>query len=224
MNQFRYEEKFLLSPKQYFLLKERVNKLFSLDSNTVDGAYKVSSIYFDDYQMTSVKQKEDGVKERYKYRIRYYQDNRSHLQLEKKLKDGLTSYKQKLSMNEEDFNQTMEGNYEFFRQSVDPLAKDFYLQLTSKLLKPVLEVVYEREAYLIPFNEVRITFDKNLRYRVLTTNSTRSITDYVVLEIKYNHFFPHHLKQLFEVDSPNKLSISKYVLCYYHSKQEEIEL
>jgi len=224
MKPFRFEEKYLLTDKQYTLIKQRVEKLLLCDLHATNGSYTVHSIYYDDHQKTGIAQKEDGVKDRYKYRIRYYKNQTEAMTIEKKIKDGEAGIKQKLKITSIEYEKISKNDCAFLLNKESSLAKEFYVENRSHLLRPVLEVVYEREPFVHPANDVRITFDKNVRYRLLTRSNTTTITDYIIMEIKYNGFFPSHLKTVFEVDSPRKLAISKYVLCYHHHKQEDFEL
>ena len=49
------------------------------------------------------------------------------------------------------------------------LLQDVFREMTLHLLHPVVIVDYVREAYLYPVEDVRITFDKQLRSGVAST-------------------------------------------------------
>lgn len=54
-----------------------------------DGRYLIRSLYFDNLYDKALREKIDGVNEREKFRIRYYNGDTSFIQLEKKVKRGV---------------------------------------------------------------------------------------------------------------------------------------
>lgn len=68
------------------------------------GKYIIHSLYFDDYNDTSVYTTNSGLSERYKWRIRYYDDDLNYIVLERKEKlDGRCHKKScKLTLDEYD--------------------------------------------------------------------------------------------------------------------------
>lgn len=48
------------------------------------GRYLIHSLYFDDYKDTSLYTTDAGLSKRYKWRIRYYDEDLNYLVLEKK--------------------------------------------------------------------------------------------------------------------------------------------
>ena len=85
---FRYEKKYLINKIQIELLKNRLSSIMNLDSNVKnkDGSYLIRSLYFDDYKDTSYFLVLNGISQREKYRIRYYDYDTSYITLEKKSK------------------------------------------------------------------------------------------------------------------------------------------
>ena len=69
---FRHELKFLINEGERELLKTRMRPLFQLDPHAVDGQYLIRSLYFDDYWNSAYEEKDMGVMERQKYRIRIF--------------------------------------------------------------------------------------------------------------------------------------------------------
>ena len=81
---------------------------------------------------------------------------------------------------------------------------------------------YVREAYCYPVENVRITFDKQLRSGLSGTDlfdpGTLAVSPFqgdkqMVLEVKYNRFLPEHIRSLMGNIPGNRSAISKYVLC-----------
>lgn len=83
----RHEVKHQLSPQEDLVLTSRLQKLFPRDGHAgPDGAYRVTSLYFDTPYDTALREKLDGVDRREKFRLRYYGERPDFLKLEKKWK------------------------------------------------------------------------------------------------------------------------------------------
>ncbi len=95
--------------------------------------------------------------------------------------------------------------------------------MTCGLLRPVVIVDYVREAYLHPAEEVRITFDKQLRTGMrsidLFNPHVPTIPPFenndIILEVKFNRVMPPYIANLLSTYCPNALqsAISKYTWC-----------
>ena len=82
---FRHELKYGIGYLQYLELRNRLRAVMRTDANTnVDGRYLVRSVYFDNYEDKALREKINGISEREKFRIRYYNDDLSYIMLEKK--------------------------------------------------------------------------------------------------------------------------------------------
>ena len=76
-------------------------------------------------------------------------------------------------------------------------------------------------AYVLPYNEIRVTFDTELSAAKPSLNifsdSLYSIPlpEYYsfIIEVKYNNFLPTHIKTLLEHYNLTRLSVSKFLLC-----------
>ena len=87
--------------------------------------------------------------------------------------------------------------------------------------KPKVIIEYQREAYYLPYNNIRITFDKNLSsYNNYTDiNNLHKGASFpvinenmITLEVKFNNELPVHLKQILSMIPASRASIGKYVL------------
>lgn len=96
--EFRHEYKFQISPQDRQLLLSRLRPLGLEDPHASAGEYRVYSLYFDDLQDTALRQKLDGVENRDKFRLRYYNGDLSFLRLEKKSKRGNLCQKRSASL------------------------------------------------------------------------------------------------------------------------------
>ena len=103
------------------------------------------------------------------------------------------------------------------------LLNDMYREMTVNLLRPVVLVDYVREAYLHPAEEVRITFDKQLRTglysKELFDPYVPTIPPFddnvIILEVKYNHALPTYIRDLLSsyCQGAEISAISKYTWC-----------
>ena len=94
MNNLRKELKYNITSNDFYILNHNLNNIIKKDPNCIDEYYTISSIYFDDYKKTSYNQVKNGISNRWKYRIRFYNYDDSYINLEKKYKvNGLTNKK-----------------------------------------------------------------------------------------------------------------------------------
>lgn len=222
MFKYRFELKYYISFANYFILKKRLSILLPYDSNADgEGNYHIRSLYFDDYKNTALFSKLDGVNNREKYRIRIYNYSDKNIKLEKKIKKGKFILKKSSNLTREDFNSLILGSYDSLIKSEDPLKQELYYLIKSHTLKPRVIVDYTREAYIGKINNIRITFDKNLKTALSSTdifNKNLPTIDVdtdnkdYILEVKFNHFLPDYLKDILTLESAKHCAISKYVL------------
>ena len=84
---FRHEYKHRINALDVMLLRQRLRPLLKYDENSKEnGMYFIKSLYFDNYNDTALREKLDGVDNREKFRIRYYNNDTSFIRLEKKSK------------------------------------------------------------------------------------------------------------------------------------------
>lgn len=71
----RHEYKHIINYGDYLALKSRLNIIMNKDEHSIDGKYKIRSIYFDDLDDQAYQDKINGLSNRSKYRLRYYNDD-----------------------------------------------------------------------------------------------------------------------------------------------------
>ena len=98
--------------------------------------YIITSVYFDDYKNTAYKQKVNGDPVRYKYRIRFYNNDTTFLKLEKKSKIHQMTQKLSAKITANEVEEIYNGNYEFLKDKQEDIFKDFYIKLSHGLIKP----------------------------------------------------------------------------------------
>ncbi len=215
----RHEIKYSVSVFQAELLKRRLGALLRPDSHAgEDGGYFIRSVYFDDPDFTAYHEKLAGVKERTKYRIRFYNNDPSVIYLEKKTKDGDMTGKDSVRLTRAGAQALLKGDDRLRTQ--DGLLGELG-RLRQGVWRPVVIVDYDRFAFTYPDGNVRVTVDMNVRtcpYRtdVFTPDLlTVPVLDdgEAVLEVKYDAFLPAPVRALLEGVPKQRTAVSKYTKC-----------
>ena len=215
----RHEIKYSVSVFQAELLKRRLGALLRPDSHAgEDGGYFIRSVYFDDPDFTAYHEKLAGVKERTKYRIRFYNNDPSVIYLEKKTKDGDMTGKDSVRLTRAGAQALLKGDDRLRTQ--DGLLGELG-RLRQGVWRPVVIVDYDRFAFTYPDGNVRVTIDMNVRtcpYRtdVFTPDLlTVPVLDdgEAVLEVKYDAFLPAPVRALLEGVPKQRTAVSKYTKC-----------
>ena len=216
----RHELKYFINNFDYISLSNKLKRFMKVDSNALsDGKYEVINLYFDDKYNSAYQEKLQGVDKRKKFRIRTYNYDDSFIRLEKKAKvDGL-SIKTASRITKEQLSDLMEGNPDFL---LNPDYKEFidlYTGIKRRFIEPKVLIRYTREAYIQRAGNIRITFDSQLRAgdrNIDLLNPEASFkypeSNLVVLEVKYDEFFPDTIKSIIQSSAKLRTSISKYIL------------
>lgn len=219
---FRHEEKYVIKRYQYEEIKRIISVFTKSDPHTgPTGEYMIRSLYYDDMYDSAYNEKIDGVYQRKKYRIRVYNCQDTSINLECKIKVGEYISKENCPLTRQEYDQIIEGNYECLLHKDNQMAKEFYIDVKTKLLCPRVIVDYEREPYIYDPGTVRITFDKNVRAAnkedTIFSDTIPSYNvlpcDELIMEIKYTGYMPERIRQIFKVRNFTRTSASKYCLC-----------
>lgn len=218
----RHEYKFLITSRIYRELQGVLGNLMQIDANTAKSeGYHIRSLYFDDIYNTAMTEKLLGFLNRNKFRVRVYDYSDRVIKLEIKEKYNDFISKKACTISREEYDEILKGNISFLHGSAHNVKERYYLEIRNNFLQPKVIVDYLREAYVLPYNQVRITFDKYLSaaspcINIFDKNMyTRQIgSDYaIIMEVKFNNFLPGHLKAVLGRYSLTRLAVSKYVLC-----------
>ncbi len=221
----RHELKFFINPVEYHLLSHALDQVLERDPNgdPEHNEYHIRSLYFDTYNDAALYDKINGVRDRDKYRIRIYNFSDRFIRMECKTKVGSLISKRSVAIPKLLAEQLIAGDPTGLERTRSGLLQDVFREMTLHLLKPVVLVDYVREAYLYPVEEVRITFDKQLRTglnsRDLFNPYVPTISpfdhDEMILEVKFNRSLPPFIRDLLctYVQSAQNSAISKYVWC-----------
>ena len=215
----RHEHKFYINYADYLQLRSRLSVVAKPDKNTDEtGGYKIRSLYFDNYADKAVMEKQAGVNRREKFRMRYYNDNTEFIRLEKKSKVNHLTYKTNTPITKAQCEALLLGHDACLKNENDPLMLELYTKMHTELLRPKNLVDYEREVYVYPAGNVRVTFDKNIRMsnsigQFLTPDSVMiPSANAFILEIKYDGFLPEVIRKILQIDRRVQTEFSKYVV------------
>lgn len=227
----RYEFKYLVPVEQYESLRGAVLPFLRPDGFAAmqpDRRYTVRSIYFDTPGFEMYHTKVDGVAHRMKVRLRGYNrgDASSRVFMEIKRKYESPILKNRCEAPYQTVLQLFKG------QPLDGLqdvvsnpdnARRFFYQILSRNLRPVVNVIYEREPYLgihfDPENDFRLTFDLHLRSIAYPSveklfhesGAQFAFPGFFIMEVKFNRYCPAWIKPMLEDFQLRKEPVSKYV-------------
>lgn len=218
---YRVEDKYNCTDAQLAMLQARMEAVLRPDVN--EGGpegYRITSLYFDDFTDSCLRDTTDGVNRRSKYRIRIYNDSLDVIKLEVKTKRDNRILKSARTITKAQMERLMRGEcIEDDASAKDP-ATLFNLAVRTQGLRPKVIVAYERKAYVYGPGNVRITFDRNVRASSMVEAFGEKNISYdflreydKVLEVKYDEFIPDFLLQLLETGSMRQTAYSKYQLC-----------
>lgn len=225
----RHELKYLITPAELTVLRGILMPVMQLDPNgNAQNEYHIRSLYFDTINDDFLEEKISGVGNRKKYRIRIYNFSDQVIKLECKSKYGDLISKQSVSIPRDLAEQLIAGDPEGLQRMRHPLFHDVFREMRTRLMRPAVIVDYVREAYIHPAQEVRITFDKQLRTGLYATDMfDRMLPTYPVfddpceiLEVKYDEFLPTYLQGILSGITAQRSAVSKYTWCRRYENKE----
>lgn len=226
---YRHELKFIINSNDAEILKYRLSLLMDVDTNSCneDNTYFIRSLYFDDIYNSAYYEKIDGLEKREKYRIRIYNFDDSFIRLERKEKNRDLTHKEQTKITKEECINFLNGDFDLIDTSNNKLLEEFVLKHKFNQIKPDVIVDYKRLAYTYDVEDVRVTFDENIKsgrynydlfdkdilsYDVLNENES-------VLEVKFNDYIPNHIAKVIMTIPSIRLAVSKFALC---KEQKEV--
>ncbi len=227
----RHELKYFISRSQYEVLSRTLSAVLKRDSHAGNkGEYFIRSLYFDTVFDNALFDKINGVKDRDKYRMRIYNCSDREIFMECKTKVGSLISKRSVQISRDLADQLITGDPTGLEFTASGLLREIFREMKLNLLHPVVIVDYDREAFLHPAEEVRITFDKNLRSGLRSTDifnphlATVPVLEHeeMILEVKYNRILPPYIAEVLSFACPEAVqtAISKYTLCRKYEGKE----
>ena len=221
----RHELKFFINEMQYQVLSRTLKATLSPDPNgDENNQYHIRSLYFDTAYDSALYDKINGTANRDKYRIRIYNFSDQMIRLECKSKFRDLISKRSVRITRDLAEQLISADPTGLESTASGLVSDTFREMRTNLLHPVVIVDYLREAYLHPAEEVRITFDMQLRSGLNSVDMFNPYLptvppfdhDEIILEVKYNQVLPPYIANLLTYalrDGACRSAISKYVYC-----------
>lgn len=218
-NKYRFEYKYLLSKNQKELLKVKIGDLLRVDKNAAEfGGYNIRSIYLDNYKNTSLNQVINGISDREKYRIRFYNCNSSYIALEKKKKTNNMTIKTSCKITKEQLENIINNKNLVISKENPKLLNELYLKMKTQRYRPVCIIEYDRVPYIYNAGNVRITLDYNISVSYDFSNAfSKKLPvipimnrDRALLEVKFNDFIPDFIRWRLQLNTLTRTSYSKY--------------
>ena len=162
---FRKEKKFKLTYSDMALMQKDLKKK---GMQELYPSRIISSCYFDNNEMISFIDSEEGILTRKKVRIRWYNNS--------------TEFKKETKIS------SIEGRYKYTEDipeanKIENILNTQYFDKIYGNLTPKLIISYKR--YYFTLNKLRITFDKNINYQHFLSRFKKIIKDEeCVMEIK----------------------------------------
>ena len=201
----RRELKYLVSLGNTSSLKRKLSEIMREDDHNGERGYLVRSLYFDSIYDRDFEDKVDGYDNRQKVRLRVYNFDSQTAKLELKEKSGIAQRKRSLLINRDEAECMIRGDYGFLLEREEEIANKLYTFMVTRCYRPKCIVEYDRIAFCEPVNDMRITFDMNLR---ATEAGLQGLFDKnlilypvcdkseVTMEVKYNGFLYTHIKNI----------------------------
>jgi len=213
----RSELKYLINQTDHLILSRKLRRVLAMDPHAQDDGYRVKSVYFDDFSDNAWLDNLMGASERAKFRIRYYNDDLSFINLEKKVKVLNKGTKLISRMTQAQAQACIEGRFEVLKDSSDPLLKEFYLKARQNGLRAKVIVAYQREPFIHEAGNVRVTLDHSIgnsldvrRFFDPNLVMVPQLSQQCLLEVKFDRYLPEVVRALIQVPNTTQTAHSKY--------------
>ena len=218
----RNELKLLISNAESVMLASRLGAVLQRDVHSTADGYFIRSVYLDDRDENAYYEKLAGICDRKKYRIRTYNDCEDYIVLECKEKHDRLVNKYSAPLDKESCERLLKGDFDILESRSERVCRELYAYAKKSGVHNSVIVDYEREAFVYPVSNVRITFDRHLHAGGMDgcdifdkTGVTIPVypNDSTILEIKYDTFIPQFIAAMLPTFVGVPISISKYCMC-----------
>lgn len=218
--QYRHEWKHEINYADVLIIRKRLSAVMKADPHAVDGKYKIRSLYFDNASDKALREKNDGVNIREKFRIRYYNGDTSLIHLEKKSKINGLCLKSSTELSLKEATEISAGNLNFISKSKNPLIRELYIKTVTQGLRPKTIVDYTREPFVFAPGNVRVTIDYDIRTGIGCTDflNCNCVTvpageKKFILEVKWDEYLPDIILDAVQIPNCRSGAFSKYAVC-----------
>ena len=217
---YRHELKHEITTGDMIAIRQRLRAVARPDPHAVDGKYLRRSLYFDTPTDKALIEKQSGISRRAKFRIRYYNGDKSVIHLEKKCKMGGLGCKLSANLSEEEAQSIVDGNIGWMEGSDNELIKELHSRMVAERLGPKVIVDYTREPFIYGPGNVRVTLDYNIRTGLGNTNfldvdciTVPAAHGVCIMEVKWDEFLPEIIRDTVQLPHSRTGSFSKYEAC-----------
>jgi len=226
----RFEIKYRISEFKAQEIRHFVSQYLALDpygATQADFSYPVHSLYIDSASMKTFHDTINGNRNRYKLRIRYYENGDNQpVYFEIKRRFDRVIAKKRAKVNREEVPALLSGQMPVMDQVLVKSPEQFealehFCYLVNQIqARPKIHVAYRREAYeLEGSNAVRVTFDRQVTTECETAYSLKTTMiepvsvfgKEVILELKFTNRYPMWLQELTQLFHLRQDSAAKYV-------------
>jgi hypothetical protein len=233
MQENRFELKYIIEEAKACAIRDFVRSYLEPDpfgKPELNGAYAIHSIYLDNSGLSLCNATLAGIKNRFKIRIRYYNDEPDapvFFEIKRRVSDAIL--KRRAQVRRESVLPLLDGHWPEHKDlwtPGDPKAYDSLCQfcdLRDRINgQPQVIVSYLREAWVTPGNNaVRLTFDRGLSAEKWERNlsvaglkaGVHPELNGTVLEMKFTDRFPDWMHNLASTFNLRRTSVPKYVHC-----------
>ena len=227
---YRYERKFVVPEHTADAVRSFVQAYLPLDEHMKAGepyGYRVCSLYLDTPSYALYRQSCDGIKNRYKLRIRFYDEvEDSPAFLEIKQRKTETIHKMRAAVSKQAAERVLRGEWISPAELINPSDASQRALTEFCTCRDRIHAVgtafisYRREAFVSPTAEsVRVTFDRQIAGHPyypelglrLPPDDAFVVVDGAVLELKYNGRAPRWMHDLITHFRLQRRSFPKYV-------------
>ena len=216
----RQEKKYWMNLAEMKRLAGALTPVMLQDKHNGAQGYRIRSLYFDTVNERDYEEKLDGIEMRRKLRLRLYDPAADFAMLEIKQKQGPYQKKRSLRLERADAEQLARGRYDSLLRYNEPVAAEMYALLQMYCYRPKTIVEYRRFAFIARENQIRVTFDHDIRSTEAHLDPFDPMLDLYpvvdpfngVLEVKYNGFLLGYIKEQVNRANRSELTVSKYCL------------
>ena len=227
MQRQRFEHKYLLPESRAVEIRDFVSGFLELDENGIgkaDFSYPVHSLYLDSDALATYWMTINGDKNRYKLRLRFYNDiGPVFFEIKRRMNNCMI--KQRGGVVRSAVTQILAGHLPAPEMLLSKEPKHLFsiqtfVQLMRSLdARPKAHVAYQREAWVHPdHDEFRVTFDRHVRAEPRTVpqfTTEMSLPKYpfgdeVILELKFTNRFPDWFRSLVQRFGLMQCGAAKY--------------
>lgn len=209
----RYELKFYLSNEQLAYFLKQIDQFMKVDKY---GLTTIASLYFDTPDFRLITKSIEKPKYKEKLRLRSYglakKDSPTFLEIKRKC-EGIV-YKRRASLLEDEAYSLISTKESNDKEQISRELEAFVENYQN--LEPKYLIIYDRLAYYQDNSDLRITIDKNPRYRTTDLNLHTSMNGTpllkdggAILEVKVQHSVPLWLVKILNEGRIYQTSFSK---------------